>query len=213
MTEGPLGNRTLSAGPEESWEVWTSWSSPAEVGTVPTPFARVQPHQAAPHVWVLLFLLPSFFIRLESKAVHCDQLRSPTPEAPTPCLLHHPQVPSLEVTPPPSLLLGPGLFSSQASPAAHSTLLGTPWCLQVAGFVCPPEGLPQAAGNRRRHLVSWPGCQSPPMVGGAPLTLAPTSVPLDRVSPASTPLKGSAHPSPRSRGEAGLRVQEPLDGR
>lgn len=123
------------------------------------------------------------------------------------------QVPSLGVTPPPSLLLGPGLFSSPASPAAHSALLGTPWCLQVAGFVCPPEGLPQAAGNGRRHLVSRPGCQSPPMVGGAPLTLAPTSVPLDRVSPASTPLKGSAHPSPRSRGEAGLRVQEPLDGR
>lgn len=213
MTEGPLGNRTLSAGPEESWGVWTSWSSPAEVGTVPTPFPRVQPHQAAPHVLVLLLLLPSFFIRLESKAAHCDQLRSPLPEPPRPAYSITCQVPSLEVTPPPSLLLGPGLFSSQASPAAHAALLGTPRGLQVAGFVCSPEGLPQAAGNGRRNLVSRPGCQPPPMVGGAPLTLAPTSVPLARVSPASTPLKGSAHPSPRSRGEAGLRAQEPLDGR
>lgn len=134
MTEGPLGNRTLSAGPEESWGVWTSWSSPAEVGTVPTPFPRVQPHQAAPHVLVLLLLLPSFFIRLESKAAHCDQLRSPLPEPPRPAYSITCQVPSLEVTPPPSLLLGPGLFSSQASPAAHAALLGTPRGLQVAGF-------------------------------------------------------------------------------
>ena len=109
MTEGALGHGTLSAGPEESWEMQTSWSSPAEAGTIPTPFPRAQPHQAAPHVLVLLFLLPSFFIRLGSKAVYCDQLRSPHPGTPHP--LPAPltsRFPSLGVTPPPSLLLDPG---------------------------------------------------------------------------------------------------------
>lgn len=171
MTEGALGHGTLSAGPEESWEMQTSWSSPAEAGTVPTPFPRAQPHQAAPHALVLLFLLPSFFIRLGSKAVHCDQLRSPHPGTP-----HPPpapltsRFPSLGVTPPPSLLLGPGPSSLQASPAAQATLLSTPCGFWVSGFVCPQRGFHRLlrteegvspSGQAASLLPWWAGPSSP----------------------------------------------------
>ena len=83
--------------------------------------------------------------------------------------------------------LGGGTSSQPPAGTRALLLAGLPSCsCHLAGHptwppgfrvYLPTAGLPQAAENGRRCLASPPGRQSPPMVGGALLTLAATSDP------------------------------------